>query len=161
MPALISCLVVEDDPIQNFVLREQLKFMGYASQGVENAHQAMELLERKSYAVALMDVRMPGMDGWQAAKAIRASHRPWRNMPIICVTAFAFSSDVEHAFASGMDAYIAKPYSCETLRELILAVLRESAEGIPPNCGGQAGIEYLAPLCCYQRRIRQGTAICF
>jgi CheY-like chemotaxis protein len=154
-------MVVEDDPIQNFVLREQLKFMGYASQGAENAYQALDLLERREFAVALMDVRMPGMNGWQATETIRASPRPWRNIPIICVTAFAFLSDIKRAFASGMDAYISKPYAYETLHKLIQAVLRESAEGRMSNCGKRACIEYLTPSCCYRRRIGHDAAACF
>ncbi|EGJ49140.1 response regulator [Desulfocurvibacter africanus] len=161
MPALIPCMVVEDDPIQSFVLREQLKFMGYASQGAENAFQALDLLERRDFAVALMDVRMPGMNGWQATETIRASPRPWRNIPIICVTAFAFLSDIKRAFASGMDAYISKPYAYETLGKLIQMVLRESAEGRVSNCGEQACIEHLTPSCCYRRRRRHGVAVCF
>lgn len=160
MPAPTFCMVVDDDPIQRFVMREQLEFMGYVSQSAGNAFQALKLLEQGDFAIALMDVRMPGMNGWQAAETIRASPRPWRNIPIICVTAFAYLSDIKRAFVAGMNAYIAKPYTCEDLRQLLQAVLRESAGGHPPAWSEQACIEHLNPSCCYLRRPAHGAAAC-
>ena len=74
------------------------------------------------YDAILMDIRMPVMDGYQAARAIRAMDRPdAREIPIIAMTADAFSEDIRRAMDSGMSAHIAKPID---IRELLRVLQR-------------------------------------
>lgn len=66
-----------------------------------------------------MDIRMPVMNGYEAAKNIRAMNRPDANIPIIAMTADAFSEDIQKCLDSGMDAHVAKPLDMkEVLRVL-------------------------------------------
>ena len=75
----------------------------------------------------LMDVRMPVMDGYQAARALRALDRPDRNIPIIAMTADAFSEDIRCCLQSGMNAHVAKPLDMKVLLRLIQKYLRKEA----------------------------------
>ena len=68
-----------------------------------------EASEPGYYDAVLMDIRMPGMDGYEAAQAIRALDRPDRSIPIIAMTADAFAGDIQKCLDAGMDDHIAKP----------------------------------------------------
>ena len=68
----------------------------------------------------LMDVQMPVMNGYEAAKAIRSSsHELEKKIPIIAMTANAFSEDIQHSLAAGMNAHIAKPISIDAIMEVL------------------------------------------
>ena len=69
--------------------------------------------------MVLMDVRMPVMDGYQAARALRALDRPDADIPIIAMTADAFSEDIRACLESGMNAHVAKPLDMKVLLRLI------------------------------------------
>ena len=85
------------------------------------------------YDVILMDLRMPVMDGYQAAKAIRALDRPdARTIPILAMTADAFSEDIQRCLDCGMNAHVAKPID---LREL-LRLLQKFLTPSPAQSGG-------------------------
>lgn len=151
MPDPIQCLVIEDDPVHGFVLKEQLELMGYVPCVVASAIQGLDMLGRESFRFALLDIRMPFMDGWQAVRTIRASPGPWRGMPIIVVTALAYQADIRRSFDAGVNGYIAKPHEFETLGLLIREVLREYPDGQLPVWDDNAELVHLAPLCCYLR----------
>ena len=73
-----------------------------------------------TYAAILMDVRMPEMDGLEAAAAIRAMGRPdAKRIPIIALTANAFDEDVQSSMQAGMDAHLSKPVEMERLLEVL------------------------------------------
>ncbi len=99
--------------------------------------QCLELLQSKPagyYAAVLMDIQMPNMDGYAAARAIRAMPDDRAGLPIIAMTANAFEEDKQRAFEAGMNDHIAKPISVDTL----LATLREKYEvtsGLPSPGG--------------------------
>ena len=72
------------------------------------------------YDIILMDIQMPRMNGYDAARAIRSEHRPdCRTIPIVAMTANAFAEDVQAARAAGMDEHIAKPLDLKALARVM------------------------------------------
>lgn len=85
------------------------------------------------YDVILMDVQMPRMNGCEAARAIRTGQNPLgRAIPIIAMTANAFSDDVRRSMESGMDAHISKPIGVELLERAIRGFAEKSTGGTCP-----------------------------
>ena len=90
---------------------EEIEVVGIAQDGF----QALRLLEETSPDVVLMDIRMPVMSGYDAAKAIRALERADAGLPIIAMTADAFSEDIQRCLECGMNEHIAKPIDVNKL----------------------------------------------
>lgn len=110
-------LVVEDNPVNVLVISKLLKKLGAAAITVaQNGEEALRCCEAVSYALILMDTHMPIMDGLAATRALRQRGVPTR---IIGVSADAMADDREAAITSGMDDYITKPVSIESLREAV------------------------------------------
>lgn len=101
-------LVVEDNPVNQKVVTAVLRKRGYAVTVAANGQEALEELRRQSYAVILMDVQMPVLDGLEATRRIRANPA-LRHTPIIAMTAHAMNGDRERCLEAGMNAYLAKP----------------------------------------------------
>ena len=121
-------LIVEDNKVNQMVLRGLLKKLGYKTLIAENGKVAVELLSRENVLAILMDVQMPVMDGYEATKAIRASGTANAHVPIIAVTANALSEDREHCLRVGMDDYIKKPVDVELIkRKLKIWLHKKSA----------------------------------
>ncbi|MCE5268693.1 MAG: PocR ligand-binding domain-containing protein [Planctomycetaceae bacterium] len=116
--AQLRVLLVEDNAANQklamYVLRDRGHLVDIAGDGQE----AVALTERNRYDVILMDVQMPGMDGFEATDIIR-SRETDRHVPIIAMTAYAMEGDRERCLAAGMDGYLAKPIDS---REMIAAV---------------------------------------
>lgn len=80
------------------------------------------------YDVILMDVQMPVMDGYEATRAIRSSRHPQaKAIPIIAMTANAFSEDVKDAMDAGMDEHVAKPIDMDRLKAVIKEIIKRKA----------------------------------
>lgn len=101
-------LVVEDNEINQHVALELLRGHGFQVDIAENGEVAVEKVHHKAYALVLMDIQMPVMDGYRAAEAIRQSFS-YQQLPIIAMTANAMSGDAERSLAAGMQGHIPKP----------------------------------------------------
>lgn len=116
-------LVAEDNEINGEILLELLRYEGFEVDVAENGKKVLDMFSDSAtgtYGVILMDLLMPEMNGFEAAKAIRALHRPdAKAVRIIACTANSFSEERDKALACGMDDFIAKPVDVEELLEKI------------------------------------------
>ena len=120
----INILVAEDNllnqKIANFILQKQ-----HASvTAVLNGREAIELLQERKFDIVLMDLQMPEMDGYMAARYIRKDMNI--DMPIIAVTASISDEELNQSIADGMNAYISKPFDPDTLCTTILSLVKEN-----------------------------------
>jgi CheY-like chemotaxis protein len=134
-----AVLVVEDNDVNRMLILRQLERLGYAATAVGNGFEAVEAVRRARYGLILMDLFMPGMDGFEAARRIREmeSIGP-RHTPIIAVTADATESARVASSVAGIDDYISKPVLLETLKGTL-------ARWIAPTSGAVAGSSAPAP----------------
>ncbi|CAG0989096.1 two-component system, NarL family, sensor histidine kinase EvgS [Phycisphaerales bacterium] len=125
-------LVAEDNEINQIVAREILTKSGYRCDIVPNGREAIDALEAGPYDLVLMDCQMPVMDGFEAARLIRAdearSAPAARHIPIIALTANAMKGDRERCLEAGMDGYVSKPISPERLLEAIREALQRTKD---------------------------------
>ena len=116
----LSILLVEDTPASQKVVAYLLTKRGHSLKIASNGQQAVRLLSQHDFDVALMDVQMPVMDGFEATAAVRKMKDPKKaRLPIIAMTAHALKGDVERCLAAGMNAYLGKPVKAEELVEMV------------------------------------------
>lgn len=111
-------LLAEDNDLNWEIANEILTCAGFELDRAENGKICVEKFEQSepgTYDLILMDIRMPVMDGYEAAKAIRALDRRDAGLPIIAMTADAFSEDIQRCLQCGMNAHIAKPIDVKKL----------------------------------------------
>jgi two-component system, cell cycle response regulator DivK len=113
-------LVVEDHEDNRRILRDLLTNVGFQLIEAETGPDGVEMAKMHQPDLILMDLQLPGIDGYEAARQIKADPR-LSSVPIIAVTSYALSGDEERALAAGCSAYISKPYSPRQL----LASIRE------------------------------------
>lgn len=120
----LDILLVEDNPINQLVARRMLERAGHRVTTATSGAEALALLERQRFAVVLMDIQMPGMDGLTAVSMWRKRERELGvRVPVIALTAHAVAGDAERFLAAGMDGYVSKPVSGEALVREIGRVL--------------------------------------
>ena len=116
-------LCAEDNELNAEIPMELLKLEGAECTICENGKRILEAFEQSvpgEYDMILMDVQMPVMNGYEATKAIRrSSHEQAKTIPIIAMTANAFSEDMQHTLAAGMNAHISKPVDMKLLKKTI------------------------------------------
>ena len=116
-------LLVEDNELNMEIASELLKFVNLQVEHAENGKVAVDIFrnsKEKEYALIFMDIQMPLMNGYDAARCIRSSEHPAAGtIPIIAMTANAFNDDVQAAFDAGMNGYLAKPIDVEVLYKTI------------------------------------------
>jgi CheY-like chemotaxis protein len=111
----LRILIVEDNVINQIVLKKMVERFGYNSTLVQNGIEAVEAVKRYPYDLIFMDVQMPVMDGLEATKTIKNTVLA-KNIPfIVAVTAHALKGDREKYLAAGMDEYVSKPITMDTL----------------------------------------------
>jgi CheY-like chemotaxis protein len=101
--------------------------MGLEADAVFDGQRALEAATENQYDLVLMDLQMPKMDGLEATAAIRFKEGQSRHTPIVAVTANAMPGDRERRLAAGMDGYISKPVSLDTLQQAISGYLQGDA----------------------------------
>ena len=111
-------LVVEDNPVNQQVMRGILNKLGYHSLYADNGKEALDMLEAHHIDLVFMDCQMPVMDGFEATRKIRQMLK--LEVPIIAITANAMSTDKEKCMQVGMNDYLAKPIQLDQIRQLIL-----------------------------------------
>jgi len=102
-------LVVDDHVVNRRAIELVLQPFGVETTLAESGEQALDLLGTKVFDAVLMDVYMPGMDGREATRSLRAGSGPNRETPVVAVTASATPKDWEACLAAGMNAHVAKP----------------------------------------------------
>ncbi len=117
--APLRVLLAEDNQINQKVALKMLERMGYHADVAANGFEVLESLARQPYDLILMDVQMPGMDGIEAARRVRAElpsdDQPW----IVALTANAMREDRERCLAAGMDGFLSKPVATRALGEAL------------------------------------------
>lgn len=112
-------LLAEDDRVNRILTMTILEKAGYRMDAVENGLLAVQALHSRSYDLVLMDLNMPEMNGFQAAREIRRLPPPQGQVPIIALTAYDRPEDSDDYRAAGMNGYVIKPLS----RSHLLSVL--------------------------------------
>ncbi|NCC41599.1 MAG: response regulator, partial [Gammaproteobacteria bacterium] len=120
-------LLVEDNAINQQIVRGLLADTGLLIEVADNGQRAVELFRARPQELIFMDIQMPVMDGYEAARRIRALDP---RVPIIALTANAFPEDIEKAKAAGMSAHLSKPIDLKRLKALVSAAL-QPAEPTP------------------------------
>ena len=119
-------LCAEDNELNAEILTELLKIEGAECTICENGEEILEAFEQSApgdYDMILMDVQMPVMNGYDATKAIRrSSHEAAKKIPIIAMSANAFSEDIQNSLAAGMNAHISKPVEMKVLEKTIRSI---------------------------------------
>ncbi|MEO5363716.1 MAG: response regulator [Magnetococcus sp. DMHC-8] len=132
-------LLVEDLPINQQVARELLEKVGIRVDLAQDGAIAVQMATAQRYDAILMDIQMPGMDGYEATRRIRAgadgTGGPWTAQPIIAMTAHALFDDRAHCLAAGMNDYVSKPVDQARLYEVLMRWVTPGEEG--PRAGVQ------------------------
>ncbi|MEO8657946.1 MAG: response regulator [Bryobacteraceae bacterium] len=120
----LRILVVEDNPVNRHLASRLIEKQGDSSVVTAGGSEALAALERGGFDLVLMDVQMPGMDGFETTRAIREKELTnGQHLPIIAMTAHAMQGDKERCLAVGMDGYLTKPVNSKELASAIDAVL--------------------------------------
>lgn len=117
---MLKILVADDDPNILELVSIQLTKAGYSVQKASNGQEALALIEEENPDLAVVDVMMPGMDGYTLTREIRS----FTDIPVLLLTAKGELEDKEKGFLSGADDYVVKPFEPKELQFRINAILR-------------------------------------
>jgi signal transduction histidine kinase/CheY-like chemotaxis protein len=116
----LRVLLAEDNELNQILARSVLEQVGAVLHIVPTGQAALDALAAQTFDCVLMDLQMPDLDGLSAVRRIRA-HAPWRNLPVIAMTANARPEDQQRCAEAGMDAFVSKPFD---IRELVATIAR-------------------------------------
>src|SRR5713101_5101221 len=116
-------LIIEDNPKNLKLVRDVLRFHGYATLEAETGEAGIALARERRPTLILMDVQLPGMDGRAALKVLKADAST-QHIPVIALTSFAMKGDRESLLAEGFDDYMAKPLEIKELPKVVERHLR-------------------------------------
>ena len=117
-------LVVEDQEDNRQIIRDMLTFTDYEIVEAESGEEALEAVAKQRPDLILMDIQLPGIDGYETTRGIKADPA-LRSITIIAVTSYALSGEEQKARAAGCDEYVPKPYSPRQLLAKIRQYLPE------------------------------------
>ena len=140
----LRVLVAEDHPVNRAYLEAVLDKLGHEAVFSEDGGGAVRAIQARPFDVVLMDLHMPGMDGFAAARAIRAMPGPRGRVPIVALTADAFRESRDRAREAGMDGFLTKPAHLPQLRDMLArhggaAGADDSAPALPGPRGNEPG----------------------
>jgi CheY-like chemotaxis protein/nitrogen-specific signal transduction histidine kinase len=119
----VKILLVDDNAVNRQVVKLFLAQLSPKFVEAVNGQEALDRLHDETFDIVLLDVHMPVMDGKEAIKRIRSSSEPWRNLPVVALTADAMSGDREKYLALGMTDYVSKPIDQRELTSKLVAAL--------------------------------------
>jgi two-component system, cell cycle response regulator DivK len=111
-------LIVEDHADMRELLTWQIELMGFLPIPAKHGKEGLEKAITEQPDLILMDIMMPGMDGWEAARALRANPGT-QNIPILAATALFRDSDLKSCLDAGCNGYIVKPFTFQELQEKV------------------------------------------
>ena len=115
-------LIVEDNEKNRKLVRDVLQSRGYQTEETDTAEEGLRLAQTARPALILMDIQLPGMNGIEALKCLRADAAT-REIPVMAVTASAMTQDRQTIMAAGFDAYQTKPINVRQFVEAVRGVL--------------------------------------
>ncbi len=122
----LRVLLAEDNLVNQKLASRLLEKHGYSVVTVEDGRQALGRIEAEKFDIVLMDVQMPGIDGFEATVTIRKREEATgTHLPIVALTAHAMPGDKERCMAVGMDGYLSKPLNVKKLLEVVQSVLEQ------------------------------------
>ena len=121
-------LIVDDNPINLKLARVLLTAEGYQVRTAEDANEALATLEQFHPRLILMDIQMPGVDGLELSRQLKAAPAT-KDIIIVALTAYAMKGDDEKALAAGCDGYVAKPIDTRTLPGIVASYLDGAGRG--------------------------------
>ncbi len=127
----LRLLVVEDNTVNRTVALRFLGRLGLQADTARDGAEALRKVTASCYDLVLMDCQMPGVDGFEATRRIRALDGPYADLPIIALTAHALDGDREACLAAGMDDYLAKPLDADALAACLVRWLKNKAGAGP------------------------------
>jgi CheY-like chemotaxis protein/HPt (histidine-containing phosphotransfer) domain-containing protein len=138
----VRVLVVEDNPINQEVVKGYLQHAGYRVNVAANGREAVDMVRSFPFHVVLMDMQMPEMDGLEATRAIRALPGPHAQVPVVMLTANAMAQDRERSLLAGADDHLPKPIDRARLLEMVERLSTTAAAGVssgaPPPSASDA-----------------------
>jgi CheY-like chemotaxis protein len=111
-------MIVDDDARNAFALSKLLADRGIKVHIAVNGQKALEMLDKTPVDLVLMDIMLPGLDGYEITRRIRADER-FRHLPVLALTAKAMKGDREKCIAAGANDYLAKPVDAERLFSML------------------------------------------
>jgi signal transduction histidine kinase/ActR/RegA family two-component response regulator len=133
-PGVARILLVEDNPVNQMVAARQIEKLGYAVKTASGGHDALDALAADRFDVVLMDCQMPGMDGFEATAEIRRREASGEHTVVVAMTAYAMEGDRDRCIAAGMDDYLPKPVTLDSLRAMLERwIKRDAVPAAPPT----------------------------
>lgn len=133
----ITVVLAEDNIVNRNMMAETLERMGAVVWPAGTGEEAIRMVAEHTPDVVLMDCQMPGMDGLEATRRIRAAEKDGQRLPIVAVTAFATSNFRDDCLRAGMDRFLPKPVSAEDLVSTVHNVLSPAAETASTRLSGR------------------------
>ena len=121
-----TILIVEDNPLNLELATDLLTIAGYSIRQARTGEEGLRLARLEAPALILLDLRMPGLDGYATLRALKADPRT-AAIPTVALTAQAMAGDKETAMAAGFDAYISKPIDTKTFSQTVARALGSAA----------------------------------
>ncbi|MFO7749407.1 MAG: response regulator [Desulfobacteraceae bacterium] len=113
----LHMLIVDDNPFNRELIKEVALAQGFVVKEAQNGHEALEMVKQADFALVMMDLLMPGMDGFETTRKIREMGKEF---PIVAVSALAMKQDRQESLRAGCNDFLSKPLDLEQLRTLIL-----------------------------------------